>query len=335
MLTYILRRVVGLLFTVWGALTIVFFLFFLLPDNPANLIAGGGNRPVPESVVKNVARKYGLDKPIAVQYVNYLGNVATLDFGKSFKDDRQVSSIIGERAPASVRLAIWAMVIEASVGISLGILSAKRKNSFADTATTVTASVASAIPVFVLGYAFQQLTGVYAFDHDWPSWVRLPVQGLGPNEWFLGIIPSIDQLRSLVQPAIVLASVSTVIVARLTRTTMLETSKSDYIRTARAKGLTEGQITRKHTLRNAMIPVITFLGIDFGTLVGAAILTETVFNWPGLGSKIVVAAEGRDLPTMVGLTTVVVFVYGFVNLLVDISYAWFDPRVRLGTKGSK
>lgn len=334
MITYIIRRVFGLLFTVWAALTLVFFLYFILPDDAANLLAGGGNRSIPESVVKNTAKKFGLDQPVWRQYFTYLGNVVTLDFGQSWKDGREVTDIIKERAPASLRLAIWAIALEASVGISLGILSAKRKNSFADTATTVAAALASAIPVFVLGYALQQSTGVFAFEHQWPEWAQLPVQGIGPNQWYLAIIPSIEQFTYLVQPMVVLAAVSTVIVARLTRTTMLEMGKSDFVRTARAKGLTDGQVTRRHTLRNAMIPVITFLAIDFGTLVTAAILTETVFNWPGLGSKIVSASNGRDLPVLVGLTVVVVMVYGVVNLLADLSYAWFDPRVRLGEEGT-
>jgi len=331
---YIIRRVFGLLITVWAALTLVFFLYFMLPDDAANLLAGGGNRSVPESVVKNTAKKFGLDQPIYVQYFKYLGNVVTLDFGQSWKDGRDVSEVIAERAPASLRLAIWAIAIEASIGISLGILSAKRKNSFADTATTVAAAVASAIPVFVLGYAFQQTTGVFAYQHGWPDWAQLPVQGIGPDSWYLFIVPTAEQFTYLIQPAIVLAAVSTVIVARLTRTTMLEVGKSDFVRTAKAKGLSDGQITRRHSLRNAMIPVITFLGLDFGTLVTAAILTETVFNWPGLGSKLVSAADGRDLPVLVGLTAVVVMVYGVVNLMVDLSYAWFDPRVRLGEEGT-
>jgi ABC-type dipeptide/oligopeptide/nickel transport system permease component len=155
---------------------------------------------------------------------------------------------------------------------------------------------------------------------------------MGPNKWILGVVPSASQVQYWVQPAIVLASVSTVVVARLARTTMLEVSNADFIRTARAKGLRERDITIRHGLRNAMIPVITFIGIDFGTLVGSAILTETVFNLQGLGSKIAAAADGRDLPVLIGCTFTVVLVYGIINLLVDISYAWFDPRVRLGSR---
>lgn len=330
MTTFIVRRLVQLLFVLWGTVTLMFFLFFLLPDDPANIIAGGGNRPVPEATLKLVRHKYGLDRPILVQYGKYLGRVATFDFGESYRDRTPVSDIIKAKAPASLRLAIWAMLIESSFGILAGILSSKRKNSLADTTTTLVAAIASAIPVFVLANFFQQLTGVYAHTHNWPEWAQFPVQGIGPNSWFAGFIPAGAQFEYTLQPAIVLASVSAIIVARLTRTQMLEVDKSDYIRTARAKGLRERDITFRHALRNAMIPVITFIGIDFGTIVGAAILTEYSFNWPGLGSKIVSAADGRDLPVMVGLTVVVVLVYGIVNMAVDISYAWFDPRVRLG-----
>jgi ABC-type dipeptide/oligopeptide/nickel transport system permease component len=314
---------------VWGSVTLMFFLFFMLPDDPAELIAGGGGRAPDPQVVQNVREKYGLDKPVVVQYVNYLGRMVTLDLGTSFRDNTPVNEIVKQRAPASLRLAFWAIAIEASVGIGTGVLAAVKKYSVSDTLSTLGAAMLSATPVFVLAFLLQQLTGVYANTHDWPDWAKFPVQGIGPNSWAAGVIPVNGQWEYLVQPAIVLACVSTVVVARLARTTMLEVGRQDYIRTARAKGLSERRITVHHSLRNAMIPVITYIGINFGIMVGAAVLTETVFNWPGLGSKIAVAAEGRDLPVLVGLTFVVVLVYGVANMLVDISYAWFDPRVRL------
>ena len=330
MTSFIIRRLGQLLLVLWGAVTLLFFLFFLLPGTPAELIAGGGSRTPDPQVVANVEKKYGLDEPIPVQYVKYLGRVVTFDFSDSYRDGRPVTEIIAERAPASLRLATRAILVEAFVGIGAGVLAAVRKYSVADTVTTLLAALLSAIPVFVLGHMFQQVTGVHAQEADWPEWAQLPVQGIGPNTWWAWIMPTAEQFQYLLQPVIVLAAVSTVIVARLARTTMLEVGRSDFVRTARAKGLKEGEIVRRHTLRNAMIPVITFIGIDFGTLVGAAILTETVFNWPGLGSKIASAASGRDLPVLVGLTFVVVLIYGVVNLMVDLSYAWFDPRVRLG-----
>lgn len=326
---FVLRRLGQLLLVLWGAVTLLFFLFFLLPDNPAELIAGGKGKVPDPQVVANVEKKYGLDEPVPVQYVKYLGRLVTFDFGESYSNGEPVTDIIKQRAPASLRLATWAILVEAFVGIGAGILSAIRKYSIADTLTTLLAAVLSAIPVFVLGYLFQQVFGVHAFKAGWPEWAQLPVQGIGPNSWFLWIFPTAAQVQYLILPTIVLASVSTVIVARLARTTMLEVGRADYIRTARSKGLKEGQITTRHALRNAMIPVVTFIGIDFGVLVGSAILTETVFNWPGLGSEIAQAASARDLPVLVGLTFVVVLVYGLVNMAVDISYAWFDPRVRL------
>jgi oligopeptide transport system permease protein len=332
---FIIRRLASLVLVLWGAVTLLFFLFFLLPEDPAELIAGGANKKPDEQVVQNIREKYGLDQPIYIQYGKYLGRLVTFDFGTSYRDGKPVTDIVAEKAPASLRLAFWAIAMETIIGVGAGVLAAVRKYSVADTVTTLLAAVLSAIPVFVLAYFMQQVTGVAAQQGNWPQWMHLPVQNIGPDEWFLGVFPaSYEQFRYLVQPVIVLASVSTVIVARLARTTMLEVGKMDYVRTARSKGLSERDIIRKHSLRNAMIPVITYIGIDFGTLVGAAILTETVFNWPGLGSKIAQAANGRDLPVLVGLTFVVVLIYGVVNMLVDISYAWFDPRVRLGEPSS-
>jgi hypothetical protein len=181
-----------------------------------------------------------------------------------------------------------------------------------------------------LGYLIKQVSGVYAFQHDWPMWARFPTRGLGDDQWYLWVIPSGGTWKALVQPAFVLAAVGTAILARITRTSMLETMRLDHVRTARAKGLREKQVMRKHVLRNAMIPVITILGIDFGTMVGAAVLTETVFNLPGLGSQIVQSAKDLDMPVVIGLTMIVTFVYGLMSLLVDLSYAYLNPRVRLG-----
>jgi len=312
-----------------GGFTLLFLLFFALPSDPAEKLAGGDGRNVPPQVIENVRHKYGFDDPLYEQYWARLKETVTLS-GTSFKTGEPVSDMVADRLPNSLRLATWAMVIEASVGISFGVLSARRRGSVADTATTVFAAVAGAIPVFILAFLIRQITGVYAYQHDWPEIFRLPPLGIGPDEWYLGIIPSLSQLEYLIQPAIVLASVSTAIVARLTRTTMLESAGSDHVRTAHAKGLPQRAVVRRHTLRNALIPVVTFIGIDFGTLVGFAILTETVFNWPGLGSKVAQAAAVSDFPVLLTLSMVVMLVYGLANLAVDASYAKLDPRIRLG-----
>jgi ABC-type dipeptide/oligopeptide/nickel transport system permease component len=326
--TFILRRLGQLLLTLLGGFTLLFLLFFTLPGDPAEIIAGGNGKVPPPSVVQNVSRKYHLDEPVYEQYVRRLWETVTLS-GESFQTRERVSKMVAERLPNSLRLAIWAMVIEATIGIGSGVLSARRRNSFADSATTIAAVVASAIPVFVLGYLLKQVTGVYAFEHGWPEWARLKPLGIGPDTWILGFIPSAREFDYMIQPALILASVSTAIVARLTRTTMLEAASADHVRTAHAKGLPERVVVRRHTLRNALIPVITFIGIDFGTLVGFAILTETVFDWPGIGSKVARAASSSDLPVVLALSMVVMAVYGVANLVVDVSYAKLDPRIRL------
>lgn len=329
MTSFVLRRLVSLAFTLLGGFTILFVLFFALPSDPAEVIAGGNGKNPPQSVIDNVTKKYHLDESIPRQYVRRLWETITLS-GESFRTREPLSDTVADRLPNSLRLAIWAMAIEVTVGVGTGVLSARRRNSLVDTASTMTTAIVSAIPVFVLAYLLRQVTGVYAFQHQWPEWARFPVLSEADRGWYLGIIPSPDQFEQLIQPALVLASVSTVVVARLTRTTMLEAAGSDHVRTARAKGLKERQVLTRHTLRNALIPVITFVGIDFGTLVGFAILTETVFGWPGMGSRVARAASQSDLPVVLTLSMVVMAIYGLANLLVDISYAKLDPRVRLG-----
>ncbi|MCO5313580.1 MAG: ABC transporter permease [Microthrixaceae bacterium] len=329
MVVFILRRLISLVVTLLGGFTLLFVLFFALPSDPATKIASGSGKPPSPQVVQNTKERLGLDKSIPHQYWDRLTETVTLS-GESFKTREPVRDMVKTRLPNSIRLATWAMVIEITVGIGFGVLSARKRNSIADTLTTTAAVIASAIPVFVLGYLLKQVTGVYAFEHGWPDWARFPTLGIGPNEWYLGIIPSLGQLEYLIQPAIVLACVSTAIVARLTRTTMLEAQSADYVRTARAKGLGDKVVSRRHVLRNALIPVVTFIGVDFGTMVGMAILTETVFDWPGLGSKVATAAGQSDLPVVLTLSMVVMAVYGLANLIVDISYAKLDPRIRLG-----
>ena len=331
MASFLVRRVLQLLLVLWGGATILFLLFFIVGGNPAERIAsGGGARNPPAQIVKNLEKQLGIDKSKPAQYRDYMTSLATGDLGQSYRTKESVADIAKRRAPTSFRLAFWAVIIEATLGIGSGMLSARKRNSIGDYATTISAVVASAIPVFVMAYLIKQVTGVYAFQNDWPSWARFPPIGFGDDQWILGVVPTGGTWKFLVQPAFVLAAVSTAILARITRTSLLETMRLDPVRTARAKGLGEKQVMRRHVLRNAMIPVITILGIDFGTMVGAAILTETVFNLRGLGSQIVTAAVDRDLPVVIGLTMIVTLVYGVASLLVDLSYAYFNPRVRLG-----
>jgi ABC-type dipeptide/oligopeptide/nickel transport system permease component len=330
---YVLRRLLLVIPVVWGALTILFVLFFIIPGDPVELMAGASGRAVPEATRQAIEEQFGLDEPILTQYVEFWQRTLTGDLGTSYASRRPVSDILGETFPNSLRLAVWAILIETVIGISAGVLSAVKRYSFVDGLTTVLTALASSIPVFVLGFIFQQVFGVFPNQQDWPEWARMPVQGT-PDEWNLFFFPSGEDWRSLVLPAIVLASVGTALVARMTRTTMLEVSRADYMRTARAKGLTERNVVLHHGLRNALIPVVTLIGLDLANLMGAAIITETVFNWRGMGRQIATSIFRRDAPVVLGLTLVLVVAYVLINLLVDLSYGFFDPRVRIGKEKS-
>jgi ABC-type dipeptide/oligopeptide/nickel transport system permease component len=330
MTSYIIRRLLQILPTVFVALSFLFFIFFLLPGDPATLIAGGAERNVDPGVLERVEARYGLGDPIPEQFVNYWQRTLRWDLGESFLTRESVNEMLGRKAVASVRLAIWALLIEIVVGLAVGLLSAIRRYSWSDRMTTIVTAAMSAIPVFVLGFVLQYMFAVQPNKWDWPEWARLRTSGIGPDTWTFFFIPTGEQWRYLILPAITLASVTTALLARMTRGSMLEVLRADYMRTARSKGLGERDVVLKHGLRNAMLPVVTLIGIDFGTAIGAAVLTETTFNWPGLGSQIVTSVQQRDLPVLLGLTLAVVLAYAFVNLVVDVSYAWFDPRIRLG-----
>jgi len=334
MTSYIIRRLLLIVPTVFLALSFLFLLFFALPGDPARLIAGGADRTIDAGVIERIEERYGLNDPIPTQFVDYWQRTIQWDLGESFLNRRSVNEILGETAVNSIRLGIWAIIIEIIVGISVGLLSALRRYSLSDKVTTIVTAGASAIPVFVLGFLLQWLFAVQPNKLGWPEWARLRTQGLGPDTWTLFFIPTGEQWRYLILPAITLASVSTALAARMTRGSMLEVMRADYMRTARAKGLNERGVVWRHGLRNAMLPVVTLIGLDFGTVIGAAILTETTFSWPGLGSQIATAVTQRDLPVLLGLTLVVVIAFAVINLIVDISYAWFDPRIRFGKGGT-
>ena len=302
----------------------------MLPGDTATLLAGGANRNVSPEVVARVAERYHLNDSLFSQFWHYWARTLRWDLGTSYVNNRSVNDILREKAPRSLRLAFWATIIDICVGISVGLISSVKRYSATDKVTTFLTAAASALPVFVLGFVLQYAFAIYPNKHNWPQWARLRTSRLGPDSWFAFIIPTGDQWRYLILPAIALASVSAATTARMTRGSMLDVLNMDYMRTARSKGLSEGRIIRRHGLRNALIPVVTLIGINFGTAIGAAVLTETVFSWPGLGSQIADSVNSRDLPVILGLTLVVVLAFGVINLLVDLSYAWFDPRVRLG-----
>jgi ABC-type dipeptide/oligopeptide/nickel transport system permease component len=329
MVSFIVRRVLLLIPTVFFAISFLFVLFFMLPGDPATLLVGGGERNIDPGVIERARARYGLDDSLIVQFANYWKRVLRWDLGESFVNGRSVNEIVGEKAPRSIRLAIWAVIIEIVVGISVGLISAIRRYSITDKLTTIGTAAAAAIPAFVLGFILQYAFAVYPNKHDWPEWMQLRTSGLGPDSWWAFFVPTGEQWRYLTLPAITLACVSTALAARMMRGSMLEVMRADYMRTARSKGLSERSVVMRHGLRNALIPVVTLIGIDFGTVIGAAILTETVFSWPGVGSQIADSVGERDLPVILGLTLVVVISYAVINLFIDLSYAWFDPRIRL------
>jgi oligopeptide transport system permease protein len=304
------------------------FLAFMVRGNPVDTLVG--ERAPSATVRAQITKKYGLDQPVLVRYGRYMKSVATGDLGRSYKQGRSVNDILKQTAPNSLRLAVWAIIIEVLIGLTAGVISAVRQYSFLDTLVTVSTTMLVAVPVFVLGYLFQYALGVYAFQHDFPQWMRFPTSGIGPNKWLFGFIPTAAQWKYLLLPAVTLASVSTAVVARMTRTTMLEVMRADYMRTAVAKGLTPSRVVLKHGLKNAMIPVVTLIGLDLASLIGSAVLTESVFNWPGMGGTVARAAQSLDAPVVLGLSLVLVIAYVLINLLVDLSYAFFDPRIRYG-----
>lgn len=335
MTAYIIRRLLQIALTIFLALTFLFLLYFALPGNPAELLAGGESKVPTETTLRQVNERYGFDDPLYVQLGNYWQRTLSGDLGESYQSGRSVNDLLKETAPRSIRLGIWSIIIEIVVGISVGLISAVRRYSLIDRITTVVTAVASAVPVFVLAFVLQYLFAVIPEKQGWPDLFQFKTNGRGDDTWFLFFIPTGNTWRFLVLPAITLASVSTALAARMTRGSMLEVLGADFMRTAKAKGLRDREVVVKHGLRNAMLPVVTLIGIDLGTAIGAAVLTETAFNWRGLGYYIADSVGRRDLPVLLGLTTVVVLAYSAINMLVDISYAWFDPRVRLGEGGSK
>lgn len=293
-----------------GVTLILFILMYIIPEDPARLILQKG---ATEQALANLRAKMGIDKPLYVQYWRYMKNLLQGDLGTSYRYRRSVNSILAEHYPNSIRLALAAIVIEIIIGIFAGIISAVKKYSFWDTLVTVSTTLAVCVPVFWLGMMLQIIFGLRL------GW--LPMSGMGDGS-----------IRYYILPAITLASVSTAYVARMTRSSMLEVLSNDYITTAYAKGLSYYTVIGKHALKNALIPVVTLIGLDLGALMGGAILTETVFNWPGVGRTIYLAILQRDAPVVIGGTLILVIIFLFLNLVVDIIYAWLDPRIRYERK---
>jgi len=312
MTAYVVRRLFMVIPILFGVATIVFALMFLVPGDPARLLMG---RHGDEETLRAIRREMGLDRPVYVQYARFIGRLAKGDLGMSYRQKRPVATIIRERFPATLKLAAASMVIAVVAGIAAGILAAVFRNTVLDWLVMVLSLTGISMPVFWLG---MMLILVFASGLGW-----LPVGGYGRS----------GDLRHLALPAVSLAAISTGYIARMMRSSMLEVVGKDYIRTARAKGLSEKAVMLRHALRNAFIPVITIIGINFASLLGGAVATETVFAWPGLGRAAVDAIRMRDLPVLEGCVIFLAVIFVLANLAVDLSYAFLDPRIRLDGSG--
>jgi len=306
MLRYIGRRLLHMIPVFFGATLLLYALVFLMPGDP--VAALGGDRGLSEAARARIEAEYNLDKPFIVQYLLYIKGIFVGDFGTTFSG-QPVSSVMANAFPVTLKLAVMALAFEAIFGIALGVVAGVRRGGIFDSTILVASLVVIAIPSFVIGFVLQYVVGV--------KWGLLPVT-VGRNETFV----------ALLMPAVVLGALSCAYVIRLTRQSVSENLRADYVRTARAKGLSGGTVMRRHVLRNSLIPVVTFLGADLGALMGGAIVTEGIFGINGVGGTIYQAIIKGEPATVVSFTTVLVIVYIVANLIVDLLYAVLDPRIR-------
>ena len=306
MLRYIGRRLLQTIPVFFGATFLIFAMVYLMPGDP--VAALGGDRGLSEAAAAQIRAQYNLDKPFWMQYLLYLKGVFTLDFGTAF-NGQKVTSIMANAFPTTAWLALYALTIETILGIGLGVIAGMRRGKWFDSTILVVSLLLISVPTFVLGFVLQYVLGVQ-----------------------LAILPTtasqVVDFRSLTMPAMVLGGVSLAYVIRLTRQSISENISADYVRTARAKGLSGGVVMTRHILRNSLIPVATFIGGDLGALMGGAIITEGLFNIHGVGGTLWNAIIKGEPQTVVSVTTVLVLVYIIANLIVDLLYAVLDPRIR-------
>lgn len=332
MITYIIRRLLLLIPVLFGVSLATFVVMHLFTTDPAEIILGQ------HATVERAAalrEEMGLNKPIYIQFGDYLSGALQGDLGKSVITKSSISEELIKRFPATVELAFAAIFIATVLGITLGTISAVKQNSILDYGTMVAALMGVSMPIFWLGL---MMIIIFSVTLGWlPSSGRIAI-GMQPDSITgLYILDSLltgnmeslwDAFQHLIMPAMALGSYSTAIIARMTRATMLETIRQDYIRTARAKGLSETVVIIKHGLRNALIPVVTVIGLQVGSLLGGAVLTETVFSWPGIGSYVVEGVMASDYPRVQGAVLLIGTIFVMVNLMVDVLYSYLDPRIK-------
>ncbi len=332
MARYAIRRLVSFIPVLLGVTVVVFLFIHLIPGDPASAML---RENAPPEVAQRIRESLGLDKPLWQQYLIYMDRTLHGNLGESLVTHIPVAQEIGNRFPATAELAISAMLIAILIGIPLGILSAVRRNSWIDTFSMFLALVGVSIPIFWLGLMVSMLFGVSL--HWLPFQQRISVGASVVRVTGFYLIDTllagdlngfIDVLRHLILPAVVLATVPMSILARMTRASMLESLSQDYIRTAHAKGLRERSVIIGHALKNAMLPVVTVIGLQSGALLSGAILTESIFSWPGIGRWLYDEIQLRDYPPIQGTILFIALIYVAVNLIVDLSYAYLDPRIQ-------
>lgn len=306
MLSFMLKRIAQMIPVFIGATLLVYFLVFATPGDPIAALSGG--KPMSDATRAALEAQYNLDKPFWVQYGLYLKNLVTFDLGTSFSG-QEVSALLGRAFPVTARLAVLALLIEGVFGIIFGVIAGMRKGKWFDSTVLIASLIVIAVPTFVLGFVLQFVVGVKL------DWVKPTVSGSAT--W-----------GELILPALVLGLVSLAYVVRLTRTSVIENKSADFVRTATAKGLSRNRVVTVHILRNSLIPVVTFLGADLGSLMGGAIVTEGIFNVPGVGHLLYQAIQKGETPTVVAVVGVLVIVFVVANLIVDLLYALLDPRIR-------
>ena len=313
MTQYIIRRVLLLPVILFGVSVLVFLVLHLVPGNPAQVIAGPD---APPETVAAIEHELGLDRPLPEQYALYLGRVVQGDLGRSLRSRRPVLSDVMDALPNTLQLAVVAAIITPLLAIPLGVIAAARRGTPVDTGLMLVSMLGITLPVFAVALGFMWIFGYQ---------LRLfPISGYGGPIW------TPDGLRSVALPALTLAIGAVAQLARLTRSAMLEVLNQDYVRTARAKGLRDGVVLLRHALTNAMLPVVTVIGLQVALLLSGAVVTETVFAWPGVGRLAVFAIQARDFPLVQGTVLIIAATFVLVNLAVDVLYAYVDPRIHYG-----
>lgn len=319
MIKFLIRRIGIAAIQIFAITTIVFILLQFMPGDPVLTMLGADVNHDP-AVVEAIREELGLNRSIPTQYFSWLKGIITGDMGKSYSEKIPVVEAIASRIPRTLELAFFAMLLAALIGIPLGILAAVRRGSFIDTGLTIFASLGTSTPVYVLGYF---LVLIFSLDLLKLDILKLPASGyvdFGRN--------SLEHIRRLILPTVTLSMGLAVSILRMTRSSMLESLSGDYVMALRAKGLKRSKVLTKHVLRNSLIPVITVIGLQAGTLIGGTVLVENVFNWPGLSTLLVKAINYRDYPLIQGCIFVMASIAILTNLVVDILYGVLDPRAR-------